>query len=167
MNWRRLIPGIFKRSAIEAASMGRRWAGVRPLAAPKEQMAASRPLVMARARSLVSSNALAASAVQAWTSSLVGSGILCRSAHPSERVRKRLDAAWCRWTRRCDADGRMDLAGLQAAVAQRVVVDGEALVLLIVRDGQLKLRLLSSEQLADISQLALPGGNYLTNGIEF
>jgi lambda family phage portal protein len=165
--FRRALGVLFGRSAIEAAGVGRRWTGFRPVAAPKEQMAASRPLIMNRARALVLNNALAASGVEAWVSGLIGSGILGKSANSSEGVRKRIDRAWADWTKACDADGRLDFAGLQALVARRVVVDGEAIILLLVRDGRLRIRVLSSEQLSDFSQIALPSGGYISNGIEF
>lgn len=165
--FRRIFAPLFGRTAIEAASVGRRWAGLRPITAPKETIAASRSIVMDRARSLVLSNALAASGVSAWENSLIGSGILARSTHPSARVRKRLDRAWAAWCKTCDADGRLSFEGIQSLVARRIVVDGECLVLMLIRNGKLRLRVLSSEQLSDISQIALPNGNVLASGIEF
>jgi len=155
-------------SPVLAAGHGPRWEGFKPLPMPKEAIVASRQLVMSRARSLVMSNALAASGCEAWVSGLIGTGIVGRSAHPNEGARKRIDGAWGRFVRNCDADGRLDFAGLQSLIARRVVVDGECIILLLIRDGRLKLRVLDGEQLSPITQqLPTPAGHRVVNGVEY
>lgn len=160
------IRKAFLGRSIEAAAPGRRWAGLKPMTAPKASIHASRSVVMGRARSLVSSNALAANGVEVWVSGLIGSGIVGASAHSSEGARRRIDKAWRGWLSTCDADGRNDFYGLQALVIRRVVVDGEALVLMTLRNGRLRLRVLPSESLAPYSR-ELGGGRRIVEGIEF
>jgi lambda family phage portal protein len=157
---------LFSRSQIEAAAPGRRWEGLKTLQAPKQAVLGGRAVVMGRARQLVTSNPLAASGVEAWVSGLVGPGIIGRSAHPSESARRRINTAWARFVRDADADGRLDFYGLQALIVRRLVTDGEALVLMQVRDGQLRLRVLASEQLSDTSK-ELSSRRRVVSGIEF
>lgn len=54
--------------------------------------------VARRARALVANNPLAASAVEAWVSALVGTGIKSQFAHPDESVRAALNIGFERWT---------------------------------------------------------------------
>jgi lambda family phage portal protein len=120
---------------------------------------------MARARQLVSSNALAASGAEAWVSGLIGPGITGKSTHPGIRLRKQLDTAWQRFADDADADGRLDFGGLQSLIIRRVVVDGEAIVLLVNRGGRLRLRVLPSEALSTESR-EMGNGFVLREGIE-
>jgi lambda family phage portal protein len=120
---------------------------------------------MARARSLVASNALAASGLAAWESGLIATGATGRSKAVSRAARTRIDRAFAKWGRACDADGICTFEALQSLVTRRMIVDGEALVLLIVRDGKLRLRCLPSEALSTISR-QLPGGGQIAEGIE-
>lgn len=155
-----------KRS-FDGASAGRRGRSFgRMPSQPKAQLA-SRFELAARARYIVSNNAVAAAAADAWVSALVGSGIKPQSSHRSPRIRARLNLQWEGWTDRADADGLTDLYGLTAVMARRMVVDGESFALLINEGAELKIRLLDPEQVDSSITRDLASGGRIVSGIEF
>ena len=80
--------------------------------------------VARRARDAVRNDPYAARIVDLWTGNAVGAGITTR--WPDQRHAD----AWRRWAEStaCDAEGRLDLYGLQALVMRAVVESGECFV---------------------------------------
>lgn len=153
--------------SFDGASAGRRGRAFgRMPSQPKAQLA-SRFELAARARYIVSNNAVAAAAVDAWVSALVGTGIKPQSSHKSVRLRGRVNLSWEGWTDRADADQLSDLYGLQTIMAKRTVVDGEAFALFINEGSELTVRLLDPEQIASDVTRDLPEGGRIVSGIEF
>lgn len=118
-----------------------------------ETVAAS-PSIRSRARHAAANNALAASAVSAWATTAVGSGIIPTSQHPDPEVRKALDAYFSKWAKQADASGRTDFFGLQTAVVKAQRIDGEAF---LMWRGD-KLLHLPPEQIADLSTDTIAAG---------
>lgn len=157
----------FTRS-YDGAGGGRRWKGSGEMPLQLAAMGAARGPIAKRSRYLVGSNALAASAVEAWVSALVGTQIKPQSAHPDAAVREQLNAAWEIWTDRADAEGLTDAYGLQALAARRMVTDGDAFaVLLSDSRGELRIRIMDAEQIDPTLHRELPGGARIVAGVEF
>jgi lambda family phage portal protein len=91
------------------------------------EVGAAAPTVARRARDAVRNDPYAARIVDLWTGNAIGAGITTRwpdNAHAD---------AWRRWSDStvCDAEGRLDLYGLQALVMRAVVESGECFVRLL------------------------------------
>jgi lambda family phage portal protein len=128
---------------------------------------AGRASLARRARYLEANNPLTASAVMAWVSALVGTGIKPQSAHPQPDIRTALNLAFETWTDEADADGSTDFYGLQALMVRRMMVDGEAFALLVNDGDTVKIRLLDPEQIDPSLSRDLTTGGKIIAGIEF
>lgn len=123
-----------------------------------------------RHRDLARNNPWVARAVQAIVGNTVGFGITAKVGGT-----KAQQAAWKAWagTTACDADGRHDLAGLQALILATVVVGGECLVRRRWRrpeDGlpvPMQLQVLEGDQLDHTKDESLSGGGWITQGVQF
>lgn len=154
--------------SYDGAAGGRRWHGAGEMPSPLSATLAARGPLARRARYLAANNGHARAGADAWTSALVGSGITTQSAHPDAGVRGLLNAAFEAWTDEADSDGCLDLYGLMAVAAQRLVIDGECLALMLHDEaGRLRLRLLDPEQLNGAYHVDLPGGSRIVAGVEF
>jgi lambda family phage portal protein len=88
------------------------------------EVGAAAATVARRARDAVRNDPYAARIVDLWTSNAVGAGITTRWPDATH------SRAWQRWAEGtgCDAEGRLDLYGLQALVMRAVVESGECFV---------------------------------------
>ncbi|MGU9978770.1 phage portal protein [Phreatobacter sp. HK31-P] len=132
-------------------------------------MTAGRDRLASRARYLAGNNALAASAVAAWASALVGTGIKPQSAHPDEKVREALNLLWEVWGSKADADGHLDIYGLQHLAIRQVVMSGDVFAVKIITDDRhpLRIRLMEAEQVDPALHRELGGGARIVSGVEF
>ncbi len=91
------------------------------------EVGAASATVARRARDAVRNDPYAARIVDLWTGNAVGAGITTRWPDQPH------SAAWRRWadSTACDAEGRLDLFGLQALVMRAVVESGECFVRLL------------------------------------
>jgi len=122
------------------------------------------PMVRERARDAYRNNPWARRAVDALAVGAVGAGIKPQARADGE-LKRRLHQEWLLWTDAADFAGRYDFYGLQQAALRTMLVDGEAIIRLLVEPGQripLQLQLLASEYL-DSSRV---DGQTL-NGIEY
>jgi len=159
---------ISVRSAgYDGAAGGRRWRGQGEIVATLGAMNAGRAVLARRARALVANNPLAASAVEAWVSALVGTGLKPQSTHPDAEARAALNLAFEAWTDVADADRLTDLYGLQAIMVRRMVIEGEAFALMIDGPAGLRLRLIDAEQVDASVNRDLGGGARIVQGVEF
>lgn len=160
----------FRRStarSYDGASAGRRakhW-GRTPNQLQAQQ--AARFELAARARYLVSNNAQASAAADAWVSSLVGAGIKPNALHKNRATREKLNLAWEAATDTFDADNVTDLYGLQAVMVRRMVVDGESFGVMFIKDNRLKVRLIDPEQVDRSMTRDVAGGGRIVSGVEF
>lgn len=156
----------FTRS-YDGAAGGRRWRGQPEMPVQLAAALAARGPIARRARYLAGNNALAASAVEAWVSALVGTGIKPQSSHADTSTRETLNARWESWTDESDADGLGDLYAQQALMVRRMVIDGEAFGLLINTVAGLRVRLLDPEQVDPSLNREIGSGARIVQGIEF
>ena len=155
--------------AYEAASPRDPWKPRRPGASANADHAADSGALRAKSRALVQNVAYVKAGLAARTAAIVGTGIV-----PTFRGRdaERLKKLWAAWTKVADADGRLDLYGLQAAAVRAMDTDGEVLIRLRTRrpsDGlpvPLQLQLLEVDWL-DMTRTRGTGSNQVVNGIEY
>ncbi len=142
----------------EGAGHGRRWSGFSDISSPSAAALSAAGTLARRARGLVANNAYAASGVEAWESALVGAGL--KPQHKNAALALAFEEA----TDFLDADDLTDFYGLQAAVARSVVINGEALAVLLA-DG--RIRLLDPEQLDRNENRDMRGEARIVQGVEF
>ena len=124
------------------------------------------PTISRRARDAVRNDPYAARIVDLWTGNAVGAGITTRWPD------KLTADAWRRWadSTSCDAEGCLDLYGLQALIMRAVVESGECLVRFLPTDPTpgnpigLRLQVLESDHL-DASRTGVVDGMATVQGI--
>lgn len=122
-------------------------------------------LLRNRSRDLVRNNPYAAKAINSLVSNAIGIGITPTLSDGQE--------LWAKWATECDADGQLDLYGLQMLVARTVRESGECLVRLRYRkasDGlsvPLQLQVLEPDYLDNSKYETLANGGYIQHGIEY
>lgn len=123
-----------------------------------------------RSRALVQNVPYIAHGLRSLTANVIGTGITPNWAGADGDV---LNTLWSRWKDECDADGRLNLYGLQAAAYRAMQQDGEVLIRLRPRlksDGlavPLQLQLLEIDYLDADKNADLPTGGQIVNGIEY
>jgi len=121
---RRSFAGLFGQRGYAAAQDHRAsaWAPAGGSATAEVGMASA--TIARRARDAVRNDPYAARIVDLWTGNAVGAGITTRWPDDAH------GRAWQRWAEStaCDAEGRLDLYGLQALVMRAVVESGECFV---------------------------------------
>jgi lambda family phage portal protein len=155
----RLMNRLRSRS-YEGAATGRRASGWGRMANQHGAAQAARAPLGYRARYLVANNPHAAAAKAAWVAALVGTGIV-------PAVTGDVSMRWTAWTDEADADGLMDFYGLTALMVGGMIVDGEALAVMIATPAGLRLRVLDPDQLDASLTRPLPEGGRIVNGVEF
>lgn len=162
---KRILDFLSGTRSYQAAQGGRRGSGLKTMHAPLQSIAAGRGTLAARARYLAANNPLAASAVEAWVSALVGTGIKGQ-ARTTGPLRAALNDGFEAWTDEADADAITDFYGLQALIVRRVVIDGEALAVFVQDGSKVQIRILEAEQLDASYTAILSNGNSVVQGIE-
>lgn len=155
--------------AYEAASPRDGWRPRRAGASANADHAADAGAIRSKARALYQNVPYITAGIDGHVAATVGTGILPRA---TGRGAEKLNALLADWSKVCDADGQLDLAGLTAAAHRAMEIDGEVLVRLRPRrlsDGlpvPLQLQLLEIDWL-DSSKTGVNGGNAVVNGIEY
>lgn len=124
-------------------------------------------IIARRVRDAVRSDPYAARIVEVWTANAIGSGITTRWTDKPHAN------AWRRWAEgtSCDAEGKLNLYGLQALAMRSVVESGEVIVRMrpvlptLQNPVGLVLQVLESEQL-DWSRTGVINGATVIQGIE-
>ena len=130
------------------------------------EVAGAAATVARRARDAVRNDPYAARIVDLWTANAVGAGITTRWPDATH------SALWRRWAEStaCDAEGRLDLYGLQALAMRAVVESGECFIRLLPAEVTpnnpvgLRLQVLESDHL-DTSRIGMLDGMATLNGI--
>ncbi len=130
------------------------------------EVAAAGPALRSRASYLAMNNPWISQAVANWTGALVGPGIMPASKHPDAAARKTLNRYFADWCSRADAEGRTDFAGLQVAMANSMVVTGEAVALISETADGPRLRVLPPELLDESKTVELSDGRAIFSGVE-
>lgn len=142
-------------------------------AGPKTAVADNLRTLRSRSRDAVRNDPWAKSAIAKLVSSAIGTGIRPYPAHPDEATRRSLLDLWDDWSTEADADGRMDIYGLQTLGARAMFGDGEGLLRFRSRLPQdnltvpLQLQALEADHLPVERNEVLPNGNEIVNGVEF
>lgn len=126
-------------------------------------------------REMVRNNAYAARIVDTLVAHDVGAGIVARPRTGKKTLDRRLADAWRAWAEstECDAEGQLDLYGLQALVRRTVAESGECLVRLRYRRAEdgltvpLQLQVLEPDYLDHLKHQTLPSGGRIVHGVEF
>ena len=175
-SWRALRTGAgpSRRPIHEAAGSGRRAAAWRPgnPGALATTFATGHDLRV-KSRDLVRRNAWAGSAVDAFVTNCIGTGIKPQSIATDVAFREAVHALWWDWCAEADADGVTDFYGLQALACRAMLEGGECFVRLRVRRPEdrlavpLQIQLLEAEHVPLTFNTTLASGNLVRAGIEF
>lgn len=155
--------------AYEAASPRDTWRPRRAGASANADHMADATALRAKSRSLVQNVSYIAAGFEGLVSSTIGTGIMPRATGAEAKT---INALLERWMKVCDADGRYDYYGLQAAAYEAMEADGEVLIRLRPRRPSdnlpvpLQLQLLEIDWL-DSSRTGVIAGNDVINGIEY
>jgi lambda family phage portal protein len=167
MKLRQRIARLFARS-YDTASGGPRWPQWASMWAPARQQLFARHQLASRSNYLVANSPSAASIADVWTTSIVGDGPSVRSGHPDAAVRRALEGAWGRFYSACDQEGVADLGGMLSGLTRSMVTNGEGLLHFVTTQrGELRLRLLSPEQLDPARTRELENMDRILAGVEF
>lgn len=156
--------------AYEAASPRDGWKPRRPGASANADHMADAAAIRTKARALVQNVPYIAAGLEALVSNTIGTGITTYATDPDAT---RFNALWAEWCKVCDADGRLDWAGIQAMAYRAMEQDGEVLIRLrprLASDGlpiPLQLQLLEIDWLDSTRQQGANGNNSIVNGIEY
>lgn len=157
--------------AYEGASKLDGWKVRRPGASANTDHAMDASELRSRSRALVQNVPYIAQGLRALVANVVGTGIRPNWLGSEAEV---FNDLWEQWVPQADADGRMDLYGLQAAAYRAMEQDGEVLIRLRRRrpsDGlvvPLQLQLLEIDWLdASRAGRSERSGNTVVNGIEY
>lgn len=155
--------------AYEGASRNDGWAPRRAGASADQDHAADARELRARSRALVQNVPYIAQGLRSLTANVIGTGIMPTWTGLNA---DKLNTAWRRWCDECDADGRLNYAGMQAAAYRAMQQDGECFIRLRPRlptDGllvPLQLQLLEADYLDSDKSGDLKNGGRIVNGIE-
>lgn len=155
--------------AYEAANPRDGWRPRRQGASANADHAADAAALRAKARALVQNVPYLASALRGLVSYTVGTGIVSRAVGRNADAFNQL---FDQWRKVCDADGRLDWYGMQAAAYRAMEQDGEVLIRLRPRrpsDGlpiPLQLQLLEIDWL-DSTRHGWIDGEDVVNGIAY
>ncbi len=157
--------------AYEGASKRDGWRPRRAGASANADHSHDAATLRARSRALTQNVPYMAAALRSLVANTIGTGIVPNWTGPES---EKLNAAWSRWVKYADADGRLDYYGLQAAAYRAMEQDGEVLIRVRYRrpsDGfevPLQLQLLEIDWL-DSSRTGASErrGNTVVNGIEY
>jgi lambda family phage portal protein len=155
--------------AYEAASPRDSWRPRRAGASANADHQADAVQLRSKSRALVQNVPYIRAGLDALVAATIGTGITQRA---TGREKDRLNKLFEEWVKVCDADGRLDYYGMQAAAYRAMEQDGEVLIRLRPRrptDGlpvPLQLQLLEIDWL-DSTKTGTQQGNQIVNGIEY
>lgn len=157
--------------AYDAASPRDSWKPRRAGASANTDHQSDAATLRNKARALVQNVPYIRAGLEALVSNTVGTGIVTYST--SKRYADILNPLYEEWAKVCDADGRLDLYGMQAAADRAMEQDGEVLIRLRPRytsDGYpvpLQLQLIEIDWIDTARMSGAVGNNTIINGIEY
>lgn len=154
------------RRSLDAAGGGRRWASDPGIGSLNADILGSGATVRRRAAYYHANNPYANRATAVLVSNLVGAGIVPQSEHPDPATRDAIDALWSRWSQVADAAGRLSFYAMQSLAVRSVVETGEAFGLLRTDGPDLRLQLLSSDQIDASLHRDIGNGRRIRAGVE-
>jgi lambda family phage portal protein len=158
----------------DGAAKGRRTDGWKAAGTSADaEIAAASGLLRDRMRDLTRNNPHAAKAVSVLVNNIIGSGIIPRAATGDARLDETVDRLWTEWSAACDADGQLDIFGLQTLAVREMIEAGEVLIRRRPRrlsDGlavPLQVQIIEADLLDNTRNGDLADGGRLLQGIEF
>jgi lambda family phage portal protein len=170
---RRTLSRTLRRAADrlngDGARPSSRWPSWAGNPAPARQQLAIRHRDASRSNYLIGSSPTASAISDVWSTSLCGTGVSIASRHPNEAVRCALENAFREWSKAVDTEGLHDLAGFLVTHVRSMVASGEGLTQMVMtaRGGELRLSLLSPEQLDAALTREIEGLARIIAGVEF
>ena len=173
------VPPIMNRASATApyqsgSTSGPRGASWQPGNPSANVATANAPTIRARCRDAMRNDSWAANLVNAFVDDAIGWGIKPLSRAKDEAFRQKVQALWEDWSAVADADGVLDMAGLQALAVRTIVVDGECFVRLRTRLPQdqlpvpLQIQILPPDVVPEDDCSGQPeSGNIIKRGIEY
>lgn len=167
---RRLAARTLLQRAYEAANPRDAWKPRRAGASADADHLADAATMRAKARSLVQNVPYARAALDSLVANVVGTGIV--PVWEGAQAEAAL-ALWNEWVPLADADGKLDLYGLERLAERTMEQDGEVLVRYRWRRAEdgfpvpLQLQLLEIDWLDASRQQGAVAGNRIVNGIEY
>jgi lambda family phage portal protein len=126
---RRSFETLVGTRGYDGAARGRRTDGWKANGTSADaEIATAGALLRDRMRDLTRNNPHAAKAVSVLVNNIVGAGIIPRAATGDDKLDGAVNRLWEAWTRQCDADGQLDLFGLQTLACRQMIEAGEVLV---------------------------------------
>ena len=155
--------------AYEAASPRDTWRPRRAGASANADHQADAKTLRTKSRALVQNVPYIRAGIDGLVAATIGTGITPRATgREAQKINDLFDA----WSKVCDADGRLDYYGIQAAADRALEVDGEVLIRLRPRRPSdnlpvpLQIQLLEIDWL-DSTKTVTYNGNQIINGIEY
>lgn len=173
---RRVVDRTRLQRAYEAASPRDTWKPRRSGASAQADHMADATILRNKARALVQNVPYIAAGMDALVANVIGTGITLRFTGLQA---DRLNTLWAQWVTTCDADGRLDLFGIEAAAYRAMEQDGEVLLRFRPRRTEDRLPVPMQLQLLEIDWLdstknsalgggvGVPPGNEVIEGIEY
>lgn len=173
------------RMAIEYISNTRRFDGAskssrfeqwrRPGTSANASILPSLSLLRAASRDLTRNNPWAENALRVIVNNTVGAGIDGQPTNMDGTKNAALNNLWERWaeTSEIDADGRLDIAGIQALAMNTIAESGEVIIRRRYRRGNsgltvpVQIQILEPDYLDDSKDGALADGSEIIGGVEF
>lgn len=159
----------------DAAGTGRRMAGWNTPSSGPNNAINNPQKIRDRARDVVRNDWAGTSSVRVWANNIIGTGIIPRPTTKDLTLKAKLTELWNAWVRVADADGVLDLYGLQQLVLRTWFTGGEAFIRLRPRrmaDGlpvPLQVQVLEADMVPQLdvdNYPGLPTGNIIRSGIE-
>jgi lambda family phage portal protein len=168
--------GLQPKAKYDAAGHGRRLAGWNPPASGPNRAIEGLQTIRNRARDSSRNDWSGVSATEKWTTNLVGIGITPRFKRVLKARKQAIVDLWEDFVQQCDADGVMNLYGLQTLVTRAWLDGGEAFIRRRARyedEGltvPLQIQVMEAEMVPMLDATGWPGlpvGNEIKSGIEF
>ena len=160
--------------AYEGASTKDGWLPRRRGASPDADFAADGKMLRDRARSLRANVPEIRRANKLWGAYVIGTGITTQFVHKQKRVVEKLNAAYAKFIKEADADGRLNLFGLQRNAETTMRTDGEVLIRIRPRRATDAMHVPVQLQMLEIdwldttrTQVEQGSGNTTVCGIEY
>lgn len=164
------------KNKYDAAGMGRRLAGWMPTSSGPNKALEGLQNIRNRARDVTQNDWSGQAGIQKWTTNLIGIGITPRFKRVKNKARKqKIGDLWNDFVAVCDADGVLDMFGLQTLAVRAWLESGEVFIRKRPRLPSaglpipLQIQLLEADMVplldADYAK-GLPDGNIIRSGIE-
>jgi lambda family phage portal protein len=168
--------GMAPKAKYDAAGHGRRLAGWNPPSSGPNRAIEGLQTIRNRSRDSSRNDWSGVSATEKWTTNLIGIGITPRFKRiPKARKQAVLDV-WDDFVQQCDADGVLNLYGLQTLVTRAWLDGGEAFIRRRARFADeglpvpLQIQVLEADMVPMLDATSWPGlpvDNEIKSGIEF